>query len=561
MEGKMKIFIFAILILSISFSQEIFPEQNIKFTYSNVDIQTVLEDFGRVIGWTIINNEIQPATEIDPLSGRPTPGKKIAPARFPVTIKSEGLISVNKAFQIIQLVLEENGYTIVVHEKKKTLEVLHVKAAIQSPDLKIFIGNDPEKVPEGAEVVKQIVFLRNLRAVQIRTDIQTLLPAGALVTANEPANALIIVASLSTIKHILSIIKTLDEASMTVAEIKIFQLKYANAEKLADVLRKVFQEQIPRAVIVQAAEAPPTQPPTRPTQPTRIPIIEDKTTNSIVVMATKELLPIVEKAINDLDKRPSQVMVETLIVEVALTGNLRYGVEWIFRQGLEPGKYSPQGDILIKTPETTETERARRYFFQLTTEKLTAILTFLKEHTDVNIVSRPRIFTLENQEAIVRAGSRIPYVERTVGQGGQVLENVKFEDVELLLKVRPQINEDKQINMAITQQVASQIGTAPNGAPIIDRRTTETNALVKDGQSIILGGVIRTEKRLIENKVPILGDIPLLGFLFKSAEYVDQKTELIVVLTPHVVSELEEAEKLKEEKDKKTIKEGEQKIK
>lgn len=548
----------------------LFPPKQIRFHFANTDVEELLRVFQRESGFTIVNQESMPAVMAGALSGRPEQGKKNTPARGEVTVMSDGLITLDQAFVILQDVLQSVGvgYVIVVNREKKILEVVPGAVAAQR-NLPITVGLDPAMLPDSEGTVKHIVFLKNLKAnPNLRGDIQVLMPSTATVLLNE-ANAFVLVAPVPAIRNILTILKNLDEAVTAVATVKIYQLKYAVAKDLAATLKTIFGAIPPGRLTgtdpaggfggmpqsgqgYQVFSGQGGQGPNR-----SITIVDHPPTNSIVVMAPNDQHPIVDDSIKQLDRLPSQVMVEATILEVLLNDDLRHGVEWLLRPGLNQAADNLTGRLESPSAQTLvgggiASLVPGQYLLQISRDKIDSFIRGLEERTNVKVVANPKVYAQDNQKARWQSGSKIPFLTSTPGPAGATAtQNIDQRDVGISLELTPHINEDRQVNMAVKQEVSSVSQQTFFGAPVVDTRVVESTILVKDGMSVVLGGMIREENREVNRQVPILGDIPLLGFLFKTNQTVTQRQEIIVILSPHVAVTMEEAEKLKTKQDKK----------
>jgi len=179
----------------------------------------------------------------------------------------------------------------------------------------------------------------------------------------------------------------------------------------------------------------------------------------------------------------------------------------------------------------------------LATDDYTATLKLLKTIGETKLLSSPRITAINNEEASILVGTREAYITESVTQGESTTttsESVTFLDVGVQLKVTPIINEDGFVTMKIKPEVSSvaRILTTSQGneIPIIDTTTAETKVMVKDGHTIIIGGLIKDETVRTIKKIPILGDIPFLGMAFRQVDEDKEKTELVVFLTPHIIT-------------------------
>ncbi|MBI3291686.1 MAG: type II secretion system protein GspD [Elusimicrobia bacterium] len=265
----------------------------------------------------------------------------------------------------------------------------------------------------------------------------------------------------------------------------------------------------------------------------------DERTNSFLVTDTQDQLAELAEMIHLFDRRPAQVLIEAKIVQVALSDKFQLGVDWIYLankfvtvKGLGALNLASGGQLKIATPEP---EAQGDY---------KVVLEALRTFGETNILSEPRITALSGQEAKILVGSKEPYVTTQISQAGTgtsvTAEQINFIDVGVKLFVTPTISRDGFISMKIRPEVSSKTGTLTtaqkNEVPIVETSEAETSLLVQDGATIILGGLIKEEKSKDHQRIPVLGDIPVLGLLFRSTKDTTKKTELLVFLTPRLIT-------------------------
>lgn len=281
----------------------------------------------------------------------------------------------------------------------------------------------------------------------------------------------------------------------------------------------------------------------------QVTVIPDPNTNSLIVVTSPGNAALIQSILDQLDRIPEQVMIETIIVEATLDASSKLGVEWNLTQSKPfraPGTTGSAGtNFGLNTPT------AQGFKFTLTGGSLTAFLNALQTDQRFEILSTPRIFTSNNVQAQINISQRVPYItSQRQDANGNLLFTYAFEDVGVILTVTPRITANGQVTMDISQEASELQGFTTFNAPIINQRLANTTVSVKDGESIILGGIIRNTVTSTVKKVPLLGDIPILGNLFKSTDKTKGKTELLVFLTPRVVRTPEEAQKLREEQQR-----------
>ena len=294
-------------------------------------------------------------------------------------------------------------------------------------------------------------------------------------------------------------------------------------------------------------------------------------TNSVIVVTNPENWPIIKNILQQLDQIPEQVMIQTLVVEATLNKSDQFGVEWTFGQGSAFGLKNttgsggslfglqsaiPQPTLATSTNpaspggEITNTVPSG-LTYTLSGPGYTAFLQALKTDTNFNILSTPRIFTTNNATAQINISQSLPYITSLTEDptSGELLTSYAFLDVGIVLTVTPRITSNGYVTMDVDQTANEYVGpdSLVQNAPIVNQREATTTVSVKDGETIVLGGIMQNQVTNTVNKVPVLGDLPLIGNLFRSSNKSTAKTELLVFLTPHVIRDPEEARKLEQE--------------
>ena len=262
-------------------------------------------------------------------------------------------------------------------------------------------------------------------------------------------------------------------------------------------------------------------------------IVADAETNVLLITTFVRNFPAVEKLIKQLDVLLPQVLIEAQIIEVTLDDQSAFGVEWMWEQDTTVNEqpYRQEG--------TTDFGLAEEIFglkYGILSSKLDTMLHALKKDTKVNILSTPRIMTKNNQEAIINVGQEIPFLVSTQETAtGGILTSTDFRNVGVILTVTPRINRSGTVSLDVNQQINSLIEFTLFDAPIISTREATASVTVRDKQTMVIGGMIKDDKTETIHKIPIVGDIPLLGKLFQRKDTRVEKTELMVFITPHVV--------------------------
>ena len=268
--------------------------------------------------------------------------------------------------------------------------------------------------------------------------------------------------------------------------------------------------------------------------------------NSLLVLAPPEIQQSLSRIIEDLDKPGRQVMISVVLAEVQLGDELALGVKW----GPGVSATNPNNAVAVAGGNNGPIFTGSKTGIfppDLTTSVLNfalnvnVVLQALAAETNVRILQQPRIFTSDNKEAKFFQGQDIPFQASSLSDlntGGGV--NATFEQIPvgIGLNVRPRITKDENVNMQIEVLLSNQNRATPQGVggnPVIDRRQTNTTVTVKNGQTIVLSGIRRETENKIKNKVPVLGDVPVLDWVFANTNEVKEVTELLVFVTPTVV--------------------------
>jgi len=334
----------------------------------------------------------------------------------------------------------------------------------------------------------------------------------------------------------------------------VYKLKHANATDLAAVLTNL----VARSQTV-AQTAPGARPPIRPLTEFEAPVqvFADKPTNSIIVSATKTAYSRLQSVIRDLDTRRKQVFVEAVILEVQVDRLRQIGSDPLqvvgagksgALQGI--GGFNRAPEDLAAIAQTISGIAAGSAtggaVTVLNTVNVRAFLQLLLSLTDTNILSTPQVLAADNQKAKIVVGENRPFpTGQAQGITGGTLVTIERKDVGVTLELTPQVLEDDLIRLeikqeitAIAENVAQTIGsgtaTVPVG-PTTTKRSMETTTIARDGQTLVVGGLVRDNISISERKVPLLGDIPLLGWLFRFQSRQTEKLNLLVFLTPQLV--------------------------
>jgi general secretion pathway protein D len=355
-----------------------------------------------------------------------------------------------------------------------------------------------------------------------------------------------------------SLIAKLDQPTAQPGNVHVVYLKNAEATKLAQTLRAVVSADN-SAVNFTPTGAAPTQV-SLPSGGSAGYIQADAATNTLIITANEAQYRNLRSIIDQLDARRAQVYIEALIVEVDNSKLAELGVQWAAlggnatiagaSTGFSTGGNNLNSQIAAKAANSAPMALGNGLNLGLFSSQLGlgALVHALESDTKTNILSMPNIITLDNEEAKIIVGQNVPFItgqyttSASAGSAGvSPFQTVERKDIGLTLRVKPQISEGGTVKMAIYQENSSISPTTNSAGLITNKRSIDTNILVDDGQIIVLGGLIDDKASDTDDKVPGLGDLPLIGGLFKYRSRTREKTNLMVFLRPTVIRNNEQS--------------------
>ncbi len=383
------------------------------------------------------------------------------------------------------------------------------------------------------------------------------------IVADERTNSVIVSGERQARERVVALVQRLDAELESQGNTRVYYLKYAKAEDLVKVLQGV------SATIAAETQGAATQ-----AQSARsagkgrdVSIEAHAESNSLVITAQPDVLRSLEDVIRQVDIRRAQVLVEAIIVEVADNSGANLGVQWIsaqggltqFNNGVVPisqiaagaaaARPTPGSTVDTETGTTVNPEMPGDYtalgealggvtgmMLGVVKNDWGAILQAVTSDSNSNILATPSLTTLDNQESSFIVGEEVPIKTTTSpGSGGtNPFTTLDRIEVGIKLKVTPQINEGNAVKLTIEQEVSGRNGDI-EGNPIIAKREIKTTVLADNGATVVLGGLIDEDVQQSESKVPLLGDIPVLGALFRSTSSTKRKRNLMIFIKPTIM--------------------------
>jgi general secretion pathway protein D len=383
------------------------------------------------------------------------------------------------------------------------------------------------------------------------------------VLAYERTNSLVVMASKQDLETVRNLVTRLDrQPARDRSHINVYYLENADAEKLAETLNE----------IVTAKGHPGGNGNGLPLSGGSVSITADKPTNALVINATPEDYELLKSIISRLDIKRKQVYVEALILELSMEATKTLGMA--LQGAIDTGDgavviTSNQGSGPASLPDFLPEEGSTVPSLlgktidgillgglfnpitvvgpdgaEITVPALSALIDLSKKDSDINILSAPRLLTSDNEEAEIIVGANVPIItERLTDTGGSTglaqSVSVERQDVALTLRFTPQITEGDLVRLNVYQEITNiaqtSVGDVDQVGPTLTKRLLRNTVLAEDGQTVVLGGLIASNVQDTVSKVPLLGDIPVLGWLFKHKKKTESKTNLLIFITPRII--------------------------
>ena len=376
--------------------------------------------------------------------------------------------------------------------------------------------------------------------------------SGILAVGDERTRRVMLIGSDPAVKEAERVLKILDVPSRAAS---------FHVHKLINSDAKVVAEQM-NSILATAAKLAPDQKGTTPAS-----VVPDLPTNSLVFTASQEQFESLREIIVQLDTQPKQVMLRGLIAEVNLNKLNSAGIDWAAWGGGITGDLVAAGSaqlgssgvpaeilglydkLITKEDIYTNPVTGNTYTTTNTDGKglMYAYIKMLNKYDAINVLSMPRLMCIDNLESSLQVGQVIPQLKATLADTSNprsVQNSYEYKDVGLILKVTPHVRSGNLVSLEIEQRVEDLLTTMGSPTPVTSKREVKTNVMVTNGDTIIIGGLIREAEKVLKNRVPLLSYIPLIGNLFKSSEKQREKVDLMIFLTPYILEDPKEAARM-----------------
>ena len=534
-----------------------------RFDFVNAPLSDVLRTIGANLGLSVVVTDV--------------------PSDRRVSFTSAGPIGREELIAVLESLLDGNGLVLI--QRGSVAQIVPAEKA--PPPGEVGVGFTlPSPVPIG--LISQLVPLTAIRAEEAVDALKRVAAKDARIESVPRNNAVLIIDRGTNVARYLELLRRLDERPQGEAGLATYvvPLKFADADEMASSLGQLFgiavassrtgslsdrsltstlgqfrlremeAFQSRRDVPVAPMLLPPQTAPrdTSGTTATQAPgalvgrttIVPSVPTNSLIIRTAPPNFPLLRETIEALDTRPPQVLLEVAVAEITLGRGEDFGVDWIARGGSTTARLgdpdvadsvNPLGDFVVKVVSLERVD-------------VRALLRMLASRSDVKVLSTPQVLAVNNREARILVGNKVPFVASTrLGNDIAIDRTIQYQDVGTNLIIIPTINSEDYVSVEVLQEVSTlttQTIQAALNAPVISTREAATHAIIRNGQTVVIGGLIGNSTEVRDSGIPFLKDLPLIGFFFKRSSRNRARTELAIFVTPYIVRTDAEADAIRE---------------
>lgn len=498
---------------------------------------------------------------------------------------SAGAIGRDELIAVLESLLDGNG--LVMIQRGSVAQIVPAEKA--PPPGEVGVGFTIASPPP-LGLISQLVPLTAIRAEEAADALRRVATKEARIEVVPRNNAVLIIDRGTNVAKYLELLKRLDERPQGEAGLATYvvPLRFADADEMAASLGQLFgiavspsrtgslsdrsltstlgQFRLREMQAFQARQVPVTQlylPPqvaqVTPRDTTaagaaqapgalvgRTTIVPSVPTNSLIIRTAPPNFPLLRETIEALDTRPPQVLLEVAVAEITLGRGEDFGVDWISKGGSTTAN--------LGNPDVADTVNPLRDFVvkvvSLERVNVRALLRMLASRSDVKVLSTPQVLAVNNREARILVGSKVPFIASTrLGNDIAIDRSVQYQDVGTNLIIIPTINSEDYVSVEVLQEVSTlttQTVQAALNAPVISTREAATRAILRNGQTVVIGGLIGNSTEVRDSGVPFLKDLPIIGFLFRRSSRNRTRTELAIFVTPYIVRTDAEADAIRE---------------
>jgi general secretion pathway protein D len=491
-----------------------------------------------------------------------------------VTFRSIAPVPQENVLPLMEVILRLNGVAIV--EENSLYRIIPITDLAREPAA-INLGRNAEKVQIRGKALLQVVPIEYMQSSDIVKLIGPFVSTSAVIVDVPKSNNIIIADTDANVKRLLQLISIFDspQPKKKGPQVFVHHVQNTKAKDITAVLQQIFlgakagDKSDKRAVSVSSSgqtsspadrNAPqvpaPMQALQSPGQPGEasgvvsdlVKIYADEILNAIIILGTPEDYQIIKDTIAKLDIVPRQVLLEGAIAQIQLTDKMSLGLAWSLNTNLFGLSSVTIGLNPSQLSSDTSTTSGLSLIGIDSGNSVRAVINALASKSKAKLLASPHIMVSDNREARIQVGQQVPIVTSESYGGTAVstvpIRTIQYKDIGIILKVKPQINDSGLVSLELSQEIStySKDTFYANEVQIILNKTeASTNLVVQDGQTIVIGGLIREDDSKSRQGIPFLSNIPILGYLFGNTDNEALRTEIVILLTPHVVKNQRDA--------------------
>jgi type II secretory pathway component GspD/PulD (secretin) len=480
-----------------------------------------------------------------------------------ITFRSIAPVPYDEILPIMEVILRINGIAIV--ESSGIYRVIPI-SDIPKESGSVRFGRSPDGVDMSGKALIQVVQINYGSSTEISRVITPFISTNAVIIDVPKNNQIILVDTPANIKRLLSLVNIFDNEDIKKKspQVYVYNVQNSKAKDMVMLLHQIFvgkhtsgdylaqrmmEEQMQQQ---QQQQQQPQQDQPQPMQQTTnfspagsvvisefTKIFFDELTNTIIILGTPEDYKVISDTIKTIDVVPRQVIIEGVVAQIILKDNMSTGLSWALNTNIR----NLGVKIGVNTANLETANIPGKGFTVVGTDStgvIHAVISALASDSKAKLLASPHILVSDNREARIQVGQSVPIVtSETIAQAGVPPQRtIQYKDIGIILKVKPRINDSGLVSMDITQEISAYTTEKlyTNEVQIILQKTeASTSLVVQDGQTIIIGGLIREDKKNSLTGIPFLSKIPIVGFLFGETTKDKDRTEIIILLTPHVI--------------------------
>lgn len=500
-----------------------------------------------------------------------------------VNFRSVAPVAKEDVLPLMEVILRLNGIGIV--EEGGLYRIIPISDLSKEP-ASIGVGREAVHVRVAGKALLQVVPVTNILSSDLVRILSPFLSTNAVIVDVPKSNHIIIVDTDANVRRLLQLVELFDteQAKRTKPQVFVYPVQNSKAKDVASLLQQIFlgtKSSSPSVATRTTTQAKTTVLPASQQQPTPLPagqsqlsmgasgsealvsditrIFPDEVTNTIIILATTEDYALISGAIKKIDIAPRQVMIEGLIVRVDLSDKLNFGIQWTIQNDLKISGIKPfNNDVNISGPLTLNAPIISPTFTFAAYDAANSVKLYLQSlatEGKAKILAAPHILVSDNHEAKIQVGSQIPLATSTTTTPtsgdttatSTITSTVQYKDIGIILKVKPQVNDSGLVSLEISQEVSSRgdkVTIAGQEFESINKTEAATSLVAQNGETIIIGGLIREDATNSRAGIPFLSKLPILGYLFGSTIDENSRNELIILLTPRVIRSQQEAQEV-----------------